>query len=102
MWAALGAFLLSIMGSLAARVLVSLGIGTVSYFALNTLATTFITHVTTAYSGIASTTLTILNMSGLSAGVSIICSGIVTKAALMAINKLGSLTLSNGVNLPRW
>ena len=102
MWVKLGVFLLSMCGSLAARVLVSLGIGTVSYFALNTLASQLIAHVVDSTHSMGNDVLNLLNMCGFGAAISIICSGIITKAGLMAVQKMTSTTLSNGAVLPRW
>lgn len=91
MWAGLASFLISIAGSLAARVMLALGIGTVSYLALNTVVQSLISNVTTAYSGVGGSTLQILNLCGFGAAISILASGLVTKAGLMAVKKLTAL-----------
>lgn len=84
----LAAFLLSITGSLAARVLLSLGFGFVTYTALTTIASSIVSSVTSSYNGMASTTLNILNLAGVGQGIGIILAAITTKAALTAIKKL--------------
>lgn len=102
MWAKIAIFIVGLMPNLVGKILFALGFGTVSYLALNTLANQFIAHVVSSMGQIGSTTLQILNICGLSAAVSIICSAIITKAALMAVTKLSSMSLGNGVTLPRW
>ena len=89
--AGLGAFLLSMCTPLVMRVLLALGLGSVSYLALNTLVSQLIVHVSANFNGIGSTSLNLLSMCGFGAAVSIIGSGLITKAGLMAMSKIGSL-----------
>ena len=91
MWGGLAAFIFSLCTPLVVRILAALGLGMVSYLGLNVLVTTLIDHVTSSYSGIGATTAQLLNLCGFGAAVSIIGSGLITKAGLMAVSKIGSL-----------
>lgn len=87
----LATFLLGITGSLAARVLTSLGIGFVSYAALTTLASAVVANVTSNYQSMSSQILGLLNLAGGGTGLGIILAALVTKASLQAIKKLRPL-----------
>lgn len=89
--ATLASFLLAITGSLAARVLTSLGIGIMSYAALTTLAGTVVANITSNYQSTPSQVLNLLNLAGGGVGLGIICAALVTKASLQAIKKLRPL-----------
>jgi hypothetical protein len=91
MWVTLGAFLLSMTGSLVARVLLTLGIGFVSYTSFNSLAVTFTQNVASSYSLVPQQIFQILNLAGGGTAMVIISSAIVTKASIMAIAKLGKI-----------
>jgi len=84
----LAAFLLSITGSLAARVLVALGIGIFSYAALSTLAASVQSHVISNWNGIGSVVLSLLNLAGGGQALGILISALITRASLMAIKKM--------------
>lgn len=88
MLAALASLLIAITSSVAARALVSLGFGFVTYAALTALATTVVAAVTTNYNHLSSDTLNILNMAGAGQGLGVILAALVTKASLQAIKKL--------------
>lgn len=82
-------FLLSITGSVAARVLTSLGMGFLSYAALSTLAASVVAAVTTNYNSMGSVTLAIVNLAGGGTALGILLAGLTTRAALIAIKRLG-------------
>ena len=84
----MGAFLVSITGSIAARAMIALGIGVFSYAALNTLASSVTSAVTSSYSGMGSFTLSIVNLAGGSQVIAILCAAIVTRASLMAVKSM--------------
>lgn len=88
MWALIGPFLLSITGSVVARVLTSLGMGFVTYTVLSTLTNTVITHINDAYGGLDGITMALMNLSGFTSAVGIIASALVTRASLLAVKKL--------------
>jgi len=84
----LAAFLLSITGTLAARVLTALGIGFFSYAALTTVAATAISSAQSSYALIDPVILQLLNLGGVGQFMGLIAMGIITRAALSAIKKL--------------
>lgn len=86
--AALAGFLLSITGSVAARVLTSLGIGIFSYAALTTFATNIIAAAQNAYGGASGDVLQILNLAGVGESFGIIAAGFTTRASLAAIKRM--------------
>ncbi|WP_333877506.1 DUF2523 domain-containing protein [Methylobacter sp.] len=81
-------FLLSITGSVVARVLFTLGFGIVSYAALTTLTDTVISLAMSNYQSINPKVLQLLNLGGIGQSLGIITAGMTTRAALMAIKKL--------------
>lgn len=87
----LATFLLSITGSIAARVLTSLGIGVISYAALTTLASTLVANAQTAFNGLAGPTLQIIDLGGGGEAMGIIASALITRASLAAIKTLRPL-----------
>lgn len=82
------AFLLSITGSLAARVLTALGIGIFSYAAINTLISNVITQINSSYGAMPSFSLAIVNLAGGGQVLAIICSALVVRGSLMAIKSM--------------
>lgn len=89
--ATLASFLMAITGSLAARVLTSLGIGFLSYAALNTLAASVVSHITTNYNGMGSVPLALINLAGGGQVLGILCAALITRASLIAIKRLSPL-----------
>jgi hypothetical protein len=87
-WALLGPFLVSITGSIVARVLLALGMGVVSYAVLSTLASNFVSQMQSNYDALNGVVLTLLNMAGGGVSLGIIGSALITRASLMAIKKL--------------
>lgn len=88
MWALLGPWLLSMTGSIVARVLTSLGMGFATYTVLSTLTSTVIDKVNQAYGGLDSVVLSMMNLSGFTSSIGIIASAMVTRASLLAIKRL--------------
>jgi len=88
MFAALAPFLIAITGTLAARVMVALGIGVFSYAALNTLASSVVSAVTSSYSGMGAFPLAIVNLAGGSQVFAILTAAIITRASLMAVKAM--------------
>jgi hypothetical protein len=87
-WALLGPFLIAITGSIAARVLLSLGMGVVSYAVLSTLANDFVNHIQATYSLLNGSVLALLNLFGFGTSLGILGSALITRATFMAIKKL--------------
>lgn len=83
----LAQFLMSIAGSLAARVLLSLGIGIVSYAAITDLANKVVTQVTQSYQAVDVTVLAILNLAGAGQAIGILLAALVSRASLVAIKR---------------
>jgi hypothetical protein len=84
----LATFLMSISGSIAARVLLSLGIGIFSYTAFNTLASNVVTQVTNNYNATDLVVLNLLNLAGAGEALGILLAAMVSRASLMAIKKM--------------
>lgn len=89
---AIAQFLLSITGSVAARVLTSLGFGFISYAALSTLTSNLISLAQDQYNLIDADLLQFLNLGGFSTAMGITASALTTRAALMAIKRLRPLS----------
>lgn len=86
--ATLASFLISIAGTLAGRVLFSLGFGVFSYAALTTMTNTVISYAQSYYGQINTTALQLINLGGIGQGMGIICAALITKATLSAIKRL--------------
>lgn len=87
----LGAFLLSITGSIVGRVLFSIGFGLVSYAALSSITSSLITTAQANYNLIDPAILQLLNLGGVGTSMGIIASAFTTRATLMAIKKLAPI-----------
>jgi hypothetical protein len=88
----LAAFLLSIAGTLAGRVLLSLGIGWISYAGFATVAAQIVTQVQTKIGGISADVLSVLALGGFTTAIGIVLGAFTAKAALSAISFLGKKT----------
>jgi hypothetical protein len=84
----LAAFLLSITGSIATRVLTALGIGVFSYAALTTLATTVSNAVITNFNSMPTFAFNIVLLAGGGQAIGIILGAFIARASLMAIKTL--------------
>lgn len=84
-------FLLAVSGSLASRVLLSLGFGFVSYAALSTAATAVVNSVQSNYQMLDPAILSVLNIAGAGQALGIICGGMTASAAMAAFKRLRPL-----------
>jgi hypothetical protein len=84
----ISAFLLAITGSLAARVLTSIGIGIFSYAALSTLADSVISAAQSNYGQIDSTVFQLINLGGIGESMGILSAALITKATMLAIKRI--------------
>ena len=85
----LAAFLMSISGSIAARVLLSLGIGWITYAGFDAFADQAKTAVLANFSGIHPDVLAIIGLAGFSQAVGIVLGALAARAALSAVSVLG-------------
>jgi hypothetical protein len=85
---AIATLILSLTGSVAARVLTSLGIGIFSYAALSTLAQQVVSSAQGAFNGLAGPTLQIINLGGGGEALGIISAALISRASLAAIKTL--------------
>lgn len=86
----LAAFLLSIVGTLAGRVLLSLGIGWISYAGITTALNAVRGHIVSAWS-VSSPVMDMLFMAGMGQAVGILLAGFAIRAAFAGISRLGKL-----------
>jgi hypothetical protein len=85
------ALLLGISGSVAARVLTSLGMGFISFQGLNALISKITSMVESNYSSLDAQVFELFKMSGAVDYVQIVLAGCVVKASMMALKKLAPL-----------
>lgn len=85
MRALLGELILGLSGSVILRMFTALGITIGSYYGISTTVDTLITHIQTAYNGIGSTTLTLLNLAGFGEALGITLGSYITKAGLQGL-----------------
>lgn len=83
--------MMALSGSLAARVLTSLGIGFISYESLNALVDNLKQQVLQNYHGLPADMMGLLGLSGIEESIQITLAAFVTRAGLMAIKRLGVL-----------
>ena len=83
----LAAFLLSITGTLAARVMLSLGIGIVSFAAITTLANTLISSMQTYYGDIPTTVLQLIGLGGIGDLLAMISSAVIVRLTLVNLKR---------------
>jgi|GEM_PF-3047694 len=84
----LGAFLEAAAGPLAVRVLTSLGLGTISYAALNILIEGAIYYAQTQYTGLPSSIANLVGLAGLGECMGIIAAAITFRISLQAQRKV--------------
>jgi hypothetical protein len=87
----LGAFLQSSVGALAKRVLISLGIGVVTWGGVSTAINQFIDYAHAAYSGLPAYASAFLGLSGVGTGLGMVAGALTFRAAYMALPRLGVL-----------
>jgi hypothetical protein len=83
--------LLSWMAPLAKRVLIALGIGTISYVGIDAVMTGVISAITSSLGGLSSDIINILAMGGFTTAISIILGGVAARISMMTLKKLGSV-----------
>lgn len=86
----MAAFLLGIVGTLAGRVLLSLGIGFISYAGVATALNAVRGHIVSAW-GVASPVMEIMFLAGMGEAVGVLLAGFSVRAAFFGIAKLGKL-----------
>jgi len=85
--AGLGAFLVSVAGPIARKVLASIGVGVVSYAAISTALNGALSAAKTALSGLGGDGLAIIQMTGIFTAFSIIAGALIARVGLNAIKK---------------
>ena len=88
----LGLFLMALVGPLARRVMLSLGLGVVSYALLAVTATQVVQQVQALYSGIGGPVVQLLDLIGFGQAIGIILGALVARAAFSAVSKIGLMT----------
>lgn len=83
--------LLAWMGPLAKRVLIALGIGTISYVGIDAVMTGVTSAITSSLGGLSSDIINILAMGGFTTAISIILGGVASRISMMTLKKLGSV-----------
>jgi Protein of unknown function (DUF2523) len=80
--------LLALTGSIVMRVLTTLGIGFISYHAINGLIGTVVTSIHSNFGSSGDVVISLLNMSGFGTAINILCAAIITKATMIAVKKM--------------
>jgi Protein of unknown function (DUF2523) len=80
-------FLIGAIGSLAVRVVLSLGLGIVSYAALTTYVSSAISSMQSQYNSIPATTLQLANLGGIGEFLAIITAAIVARVSLLLLKR---------------
>jgi hypothetical protein len=83
----LSSFLIGIAGSLAARVLLALGISIVSFAALNSLYSSLISQMQSQYNSLPATTLQLANLGGMGHFLAMVSAAFIARLSLMALKK---------------
>ncbi len=81
--------MIGLTATITGRVMTTLGLGYLSYTALNTISTTVSDKIFSQYGMIDSTILQVLNLAGFSEALHILTAAFITKASLMAIKRIG-------------
>lgn len=84
--------LVELFDTLGARVLLSLGIGFISFAGYSALIDTLISTAQANWSGMGSDSLALLSLAGFPSGFGIILGAVVARASLSQISKLGKLS----------
>lgn len=87
----IAAFLMSIVGSLAGRVLLSLGIGFVSYAGISAALNSVRGHIVSAWAG-GGDILNIMYLAGMGEAVGVLLSALTVRGALYAVQSLQKIT----------
>lgn len=85
------AAMMALIGPLTGKVISALGIGYLSYSALNALAESLKSSMLSSYSSIDADLLNMLDLLGVGTALNILIAAVITKASLSAIKKIGVL-----------
>lgn len=87
-----GAFLLGLVGPLATRVMIALGLGVISYAGLSLIAEQVRDAIIDKYSLISGSVLDLLNLIGFGEAIGIVLGAIIARAAFAAVSKIGAMS----------
>lgn len=87
----LATFLAGISGTLAKRVLASLGMGMVSFTAVTVALNALIVSAQSAYASVSGVILQLLGLAGFGTGLGMLTAALTFRAMYMALPKLGAL-----------
>lgn len=88
----LATFLMALVGPLARQILVSLGIGLVTFVGLDAAVNGALNSAKGALGGVTGDVLAVCAMGGLFTAMSIIAGGITARISLMTLKRLGAVT----------
>ncbi len=88
----IGAFLAAVVGPLAKRVLVALGIGVVSYAALSTLVGSVVSALQSNWGQVTGAVLAISSLGGIPQALGIITGALIARVAYQLLGQLGRVT----------
>lgn len=88
----LAAYLLLLVGPLARRVMIALGLGVISYAGLTLIGDQIKDAVIANYGAIAPVPLQLLNMLGAGEALGIVLGGIIARAAFSAVSRIGVMS----------
>lgn len=87
-----GSFLVALAGPVARRVLLSLGIGVVSYAGLTLIASQVSDAVVANYGVLSGNVRDVLNLLGAGQAIGIVLGGIIARAAFAAVARIGVMS----------
>lgn len=87
-----GVFLVALAGPVARRVMLSLGLGLVSYAGLALIADQVRDAVLANYGTLSGSVLELLNLIGFGQAVGIVLGGIIARAAFAAVSRIGVMS----------
>lgn len=87
----IAALLMSLVGPMARRVLLSLGIGVVSYVGVDAAVTAALDSVRSALSGLSGDALQIMALSGIFQGLGIMAGGIMARVSMMVLKRFAAI-----------
>ena len=88
----LAVWLMSMVGPLAKKILVVLGIGTISYAAMTPLLNSLINHAKTSYGQIGGALAQFLALAGIPEVFGIISGALLARLSFMLLNRLGKVS----------
>lgn len=90
----LAVWFLGLVGPLAKKVLLMLGIGTLTYAALTPLINSIISNAQSMFGQIGGTTAQLIGLAGIPQVFGIIAGALVARVSFISLNKLGKVTSS--------